>query len=623
MCGIAGYVSESIFDGTKIIRTLNHRGPDNLGEYYDKIVKKNLFLGHSRLSIIDLSPSAHQPMKSLDGSIIVSFNGEIYNFLDLKDKYFKDHSFFSSSDTEVIIHMYQTMGIDFIKELNGDFAISIFDKEKSKLFLIRDRVGVKPLYYYYKNGTLLFASELKAILASGIKQKLCDQRIYEYFIFKYVPQEGTLFNNIHRLKPGHYLTYDFEAEKLDIEPYWVLKKKPEYSKLSYKEAKECFYELMKDATRIRLISDVPIGTFLSGGLDSSIIASFLKNNKEIVHYCASKNKKDLKKEGTSSDLMYAEMLAKDWGLNLTKQYIGVGEVTQEMIRKTLYYSDDLIADGSQIPSFLITQESAKTSKVILSGMGADEIFLGYPGHVITNFSLMLDKLPRSLATLLTNWFKKIPQGRGRFLTLKRHLHRIGKYYSYPTYKYGPLNIVGDFENSASIFKGDKEAIITIFNKYFPKDRDVWNSLFHFEIENFLVKNLHYLDKISMANAVESRVPFLDFRLVEFAYSLPKSYKLAGLIMTKKVMKDAFARILPRYVIKRKKAGFGMPLRSLFSSKEKIDKLIDWDFFNNYERFSVDNIEKIIESHINGKEDNSSIIYAIISFQEWYKMNIIT
>jgi asparagine synthase (glutamine-hydrolysing) len=620
MCGIAGYISKTNFNSTKIIRTLNHRGPDNIGEYHDKIKGLYLFLGHTRLSIIDLSPSGNQPMKSADGDIVISYNGEIYNFQKLKEKFIKNQELISTTDTEVIIYLYKNMGIDFVNELNGDFAISLYDKKKSKLFLIRDRMGVKPLYYYYQNGVLLFASEIKAILSSEVQFQLTNQQIFEYFIFKYVPGDLTLYKNIKRLTPGKYIEYDIENDDLVINRYWSLKKIPKYQNLTYKDAKKEFYKLMEDAVQIRLLGDVPIGTFLSGGIDSTIIASFLKNKPEIKHYCANKAKKDLKKEGTSSDYQYAEMLAKEWDLQLIEQQIGSDEANLNLIRETLHYSDDLIADGSQIPSYLITKQAGKSSRVILSGIGADEIFLGYPGHVMTIFTLFLNKLPKYFSKYLTRQFNKLPQGKGKFLSFKRYLHRVGKYYNYPNYKYGFLNIVGDFENSASIYNGNMDEMIEKFKKYFPEDGDIWNSIFKYEMENFLIKNLHYVDKTSMANAVESRVPFLDYRIVEFAYSIPRSYKLSSFGRTKIILKDTFAHILPNYVTKRKKAGFGMPLRSLFSTREKINQLLDIEFLKGISGFSIKNIEKIICNHINGQEDNSSLIYAIISFQEWYKTN---
>jgi len=621
MCGISGYVSDRKFDGAKMVSSLKHRGPDHTGEYSEVFYDKHIFLGHNRLSIIDLSENGNQPMSTLDGLIQLVFNGEIYNFSELKNKFLKNYSFKSKTDTEVILYLYKELGIDFINELNGDFAIAVFDKRISRLFLIRDRAGIKPLYYYYKDNSLIFASEIKAIIASGIKSELAEENILNYFVFKYSPSDTTLFKDIKKLNPSSYLEYNFYDNKIQIHKYWSLSKKPEYCKLSYPEAQEVFYNLIKDATELRLISDVPVGTFLSGGLDSSIIASFLKNNHSITHYCASKNSADLRKEGTTSDFYYASKLAKDWNLNLSEINIGSDEANLDQIKTTIYYSDDLIADGSQITSYLITKAASKNSKVILSGMGADELFLGYAGHLLVLLSQSIDKMPAFVSNPLMNLFGSVSQGKGFMLAYRRYIHKIGKYYSYPeNSKYGFYTIVGDFENACSVYNDNKELPIQYISNYFSKGKDIFECLSHFEEENFLVKNLHYIDKVSMANSVECRVPFLDHRLMEFAYSIPREYKLSNTFKSKRILKDAFRSKLPDYVLNRRKAGFGMPLRSIFSSREKVNQLLDMSFFSNFNRFSTNGINQVIEKHISGKEDTSALIYALISFQEWYKMN---
>jgi asparagine synthase (glutamine-hydrolysing) len=480
---------------------------------------------------------------------------------------------------------------------------------------------VKPVYYYQDNEKFIFASEIKSILASGVRPILNNDEILNYFVFKYSPQQKTLYKNIHRLPPASYLEFDIAKNNFSIHKYWQVEKNTDYKNLSYSDAQDCLFELIKDSTQMRLIADVPIGNFLSGGLDSSILAYFLKDRKDIQHYCARKSESDLKKEGTTSDYYYAEKLAKAWDLNFRHADIGSDEASLEMIRKTLFYSEDLIADGSQIPSYLITKDAAKTSKVILSGMGADELFLGYAGHMLTLISSQyLDKLPHVISNGIGNLASKVDQGKGKFLAYRRYIHKMGKYSTYPNYKYALFNMVGDFDNSSSVYKGDKNNATEIMSAYFPKSEDVFDSLFHFEMENFLVKNLHYTDRMAMANSVECRVPFLDHRIIELAYSIPRNYKLTSTGKFKRILKDTFKTQLPDYIVNRRKAGFGMPLRSIFSNIKTINGLLDRSFFANVDGFSVAAIDKIIDKHINGREDNSSIIYALISFQEWYKMN---
>lgn len=620
MCGIAGYISNEKLNNVEMLNVLKHRGPDHQHGYTDYINNKEVFLGHTRLSILDLSSNGNQPMFSDDKQIVIVFNGEIYNFEELKLKHFKNDSFHSKTDTEVVLKMYQKFGIKFINELNGDFAISIYDKHLSKVFLIKDHVGVKPLYYYTDGNKFIFGSEIKAIFASGIKPSLAEDELLNYFVFKYTPKNNTLYKNIFRVPPASYIEYVLNKNNFSVHRYWKLEKNKDYSSLSYHDAKDVLYSLVEKSTTSRLISDVPIGNFLSGGLDSSIIASFIKERQDIIHYCARKSDVDLKKEGTSSDYFYADKLSKEWNLKLLQANIGSEEANLELIKKTLYYSDDLIADGSQIPSYLITKDASQTSKVILSGMGADELFLGYAGHMLTLLSEnVMSKIPFGLSKGFYNQAAKVNQGKGKFLAYRRYIHKIGKYGNYPKYKYGILNLVGDFENSCSVYSGNRDNLESMLSNYFPENEDVFDSLTRFEIENVLVKNLNYTDRTSMANSVECRVPFLDKHIVEFAYSIKRNYKLSNTGTSKRILKDAFKQQLPDYIINRRKAGFGMPLRSIFSSDAKVNQLLDKTFFNSFSQFSLPDIERIINNHISGKEDNSSIIYALISFQEWYKL----
>ncbi len=620
MCGIAGYISTfNTIDGSKMIQTLSHRGPDHIGEYRDILNNFNIFLAHSRLSIIDLSSRGNQPMFSPDKNIVIIFNGEVYNFQKLKQQYLKEYNFRSRTDTEVILYLYDKLGIEFVKELEGDFAIAIYDKKRFKIYLIRDRIGVKPLYYAFVNKTLLFASEIKSILSSGYSFTLSKTNIQNFFVFKYVPGNNTLYREILRVRPGHYLEYDIKDNRISEREYWKLEKRKEYENLSYHESMELLCDLLEGSVKNHLISDVPVGTFFSGGLDSSIIAYYLKDYSQIKHYCAKKSKIDIKKEGTSDDYNYAKRLADFWKLEFYPIEINSEILTLDQLRKVIYYSDDLIADGSQIASYLITKESSSTSKVMLSGMGGDELFFGYASYLMTLLSIYMEKLPFFIENSIKNSFSLLSQGRGLFKSYRRYLHKLGKYHSYPYYKHGIYGIVGDFENSLSVYNNNNSNAIEHLRAYFSEDSDLFESKNRFSIDNFLVKNLHYIDRMCMANSVEGRFPYLDYRIVEFAFSLKRNYKLSNFGKFKKILKDAYRSKLPPSIINRKKAGFGLPLRSIFSSKNKIDQLIDKDFFNNFCEFSLENIDRIVKNHLVGIEDNSSIIYALVSFQEWYKM----
>lgn len=619
MCGITGYAGKHKTDLTEAINSLLHRGPDDKGSFVSQKKNYNAGLGHTRLSIIDTSEKGHQPMASGDGQIQLVFNGEIYNYRELKDAYLSGEQFQSQTDTEVVLKMYQKFGLDFINYLNGDFAFAIADFNKEKLFLFRDRAGVKPLYYSVIEGQIYFASEIKALFKCGIEPIVNKELLSSYFAFKYTPEQNTLFKNVHRLKPGSFLTYDLNFQSLENKVYWEPSVKKEYQNLSYEEAKEEVKRLLEESVKMRLVSDVPVGTFLSGGLDSTIIASFLKGDNNIKHYCAQKSQKDLKKEGTTSDYYFAEKLARDWNLNFEALPISANKASEELIKKTVYYGDDLIADGSQIPSYLITEKASESAKVILTGMGADELFMGYAGHMISLLDMYLGKVPfhSSIASMLSG----ISQGKGFGKAYRRYLHKLGKYHSAASHKYGIYSMVGDFNNSLSVFEENSELPLQVLQKYFPEGEDPFQAMKKFEYENFLVKNLHYSDRMSMANSMEIRVPFLDHRIIELAWSLPRKYKLSNTGTSKKILKDAFKNDIPSYVTQRRKAGFGMPLRSIFSNRENINRLLDYDFLHGFSGFNMDNVEGIINRHISGKEDNSSIIYALISFEKWYKVHV--
>jgi asparagine synthase (glutamine-hydrolysing) len=619
MCGISGYFAvPGKYNGNAMVNSLHHRGPDSEGSLRFPLFNKELFLGHNRLSIIDLSPAGNQPMVEGDNELVVVFNGEIYNFLELKEAHLKNEQFRSTSDTEVLLKLYKKLGIQFLDLLNGDFAFALYDKRIQRLFVVRDRMGVKPLYYHLENGELIFGSEIAALLKGGVMPELNKDLIHTYFAFKYLPQQYTFLKNIHRLKPGTWLEFNLENGKCEEHIFWELPlQAPATSTLSYHDACAEVKRLIGDAVRLRLIADVPIGTFLSGGLDSSIIASHLIDHPELTHYCAGKNKEDLAKEGSTSDFDYARRLATDWKLNLVEIPIGSAQLNPEMLQQVLHTSDDLIADGSQIPGFLISKAASEKTRVLLSGMGADELFLGYAGHQLSMMSQYGDALPKMMMRPLSSFLANLNQGKGFLKVYKRYLHKIGKYQELP-YRYALFSVVGDYDSATAIYSKNQQFTKELISGYFENGNDPFYNLLRFESDNFLVKNLHYTDRTTMANAIECRVPFLDYRIVEFASKLPLSFKMGKTLMTKRILKDAYKDVLPKYITHRRKAGFGMPLRSLLAQQEVINKMLHVDFFGSIEGFDVEAIKRSIEHHQQGKSDNSALLFALICFEQWYR-----
>lgn len=614
MCGIVGFVSSVRRDGPAMVRALHHRGPDSSGVHESETHGKQVFLGHTRLSIIDLSEAGSQPMFNQDGRIAIVFNGEIYNFRELRSRYLRDRSFRSATDTEVLLGLYELLGLKCLDLLIGDFAIAILDGRRRKLVLVRDRIGVKPLYIWRRAGDLVFGSEIKSLLAGGVEPVLAQENLQSYFVFKYVPGTATLFRGVERLPPGCYLEYDLQTAAVEVVRYW----QPDTAtdgQLSYDDAQLRLRGALEDATRLRLVADVSVGNFLSGGLDSSIVASIVRDQPQISHYCAQQSAADVAQEGTTSDYAYASRLADEWQLKFKAIDIGAANTTLDQIGTTTFYGDDLIADSAQIPTYLITKGAAGSSRVFLSGMGADELLLGYSGHILALLDSYLGVIPGN--SVIRSFLAGLAQGRGRFKNARRYLYRLGKYRAY-TYRSGIYSLVGDYENSMALVEGDRERIEEILGSYFPRGGDPFEGFKAFEFDNFLQKNLAYTDRMSMANSVEVRVPFLDHRVVNLAYSLPRSYKLGPFGKGKRVLKAAYRGIVPDYVVNRRKAGFAMPIRSIFSSREAVASLLDRDLLAQATPISLAAVDGVVERHVLGLEDNSSIIYAVLSFQEWYR-----
>ncbi len=607
MCGIIGYIADApaSFNVEGGLSALNHRGPDHAAHFAESISYKTVMLGHTRLSIIDLSDAGHQPMH--EGPLSMVYNGEVYNYRELKAKYLKNDTFHSGTDTEVVLKLYRKLGPRFVEELNGDFAIAILDRDKQKLLLYRDRLGVKPLYLHRSKGLLAFASEIKAFQAAGLPLTFDKEGIGNFLVFKYSPGQSTLYKEVERLAPGHFLETDLSTGRETLHRYWSLREKRQLWQGSYAEAKEMLRDKLGAAVQRRLVADVPISNYLSGGLDSSIIAHYLRGGDH-THYCAVKQTADLRAEGTTSDGHYARKLAADWGLKLTEIAIGGEQLNEAHIAAAARACDDPIADGSVIPAMLIAEQAAREHRVVLSGMGADELFMGYNGHLLQRLSSLSAKVP-GLQSALGPTLRKVAAGRGPFKAYRRYLQKWGNNLG-KDFEPGRYSLVGDVDSALSLFKGEHR-YGEVFAPYFSADEDPALAMLYFETDNFLVKNLHYLDRSSMAYGLESRVPYLDHELVEWAAGLPEHYKLDRRLRSKAILKDAYANVLPTYVTRRRKAGFGMPLRSLFSNPALLDRLLPESFCESLGCIDMDALRHIKAEHLSGAKDQSALIYGMV------------
>lgn len=617
MCGICGYIAPNRLPLDEMMNSLDHRGPDNRGKVEVDLGQDIVGLGHTRLKIIDLSDRGNQPMQTEYERYTLIYNGEVYNFRELKEELLPGHKFRSGTDTEVLLHLLEVHGLEkILPRLNGAFAFAWFDKEEQRLWLVRDRFGIKPLYYYKDFEKFIFGSEVKAILKAGVQPKLDKGVFNDYLIFKYAPEDYTMFEEVFRVPPASYLELNIKAHKVKVkEWYSPLKESERYKGISYEEAQAEIRRIMESAVGMRTMADVPVGTFFSGGVDSSIIAWHLKDNQEIQHYCASKSREDILVEGTTSDADYAQSLATKWGLNLEFVNIGKEELTNRQLDDIVWFGDDLIADGSQIPSFLINQKASVKTKVILSGMGADELFFGYAGHQLTRLSFYMNWLPGGLRKMVQKEWSKLNPGQGRLKAYKRYLKKMGVYGDDPL-KYGKYGIVGNVEAAQRLAAQQGGQFERILTRYFATGKDVWTSIREFERNNFLQKNLMYMDRMSMANHIENRVPFLDHRMVELAYAMDASFQIDKKLHTKKILKAAYENVLPKNVVNRRKAGFGMPLRSIFSHEQNFWNLVDRERLLDSNLIDHKELNNILHEHQTGADDHSALLFAIVSFQHW-------
>ena len=601
MCGIAGIVTKR--ENKKEIieamsKRIEHRGPDGEGYFFDGDVA----LAHRRLSIIDLS-TGNQPMFNEDDTIVTVFNGEIYNYGELRDELVKaGHKFKSKSDTEVLLHGFEEWHTDLPKHLRGMFAFAIYNKNTKELFLARDNFGIKPLYYTVMNDTFMFASEIKAFLDTpDFKKELNEEILQAYLEFSFVPTNETFFKGVYRLDAGSSLLYKDGDIKID-----------KYFKLDFKDKDETLAsavasisEVMKDSVNKHLLSDVEVGSFLSSGIDSSYIVSLAKPNKTYtVGY-------DIDKY---DEIKYAKDLADKLGINNTSKVIKMDEYMKEF-PNIMYYLDEPTSDPAAISLYFVAKLASKDVKVVLSGEGADEFFGGYNYY-------------REEVDM--KFYNKIPY----FI---RHL--IGKIASIFPERYGFNFLVRRGEKLENSYIGvnrnfsEKMARKVLCKDYSLRGIDVTKGTYEefkgysnihkmqaIDINYWLMKDiLLKADRMTMASSLEGRVPFIDKEVFKVASTLPIDYKVTK-ENTKVALREAAKEVIPTEAYKKKKLGFPVPIREWMKTSEvsdKIREMFNKDFTKKF--FKVDVINKLLDDHINGKKDNYRKVWTIYSFLTWYEI----
>jgi len=606
MCGICGVYG---FDDRKLIRAMNktlvHRGPDQEGYFIDK----NIMLGHRRLSIIDLSSKGKQPTHNEDKTVWCVYNGEIYNFAEIRDELEKKgHRFYSNTDTEVIVHAYEEYGFECLKYFNGMFAFALWDSKKKLLFLARDRIGVKPLHYYYDKKKFVFASEIKAILADkDIPRKVNHEALSQFIGFEYVPAPLTMFEGIYKLPAAHYLVV--KNKKVEVKKYWDVVPQ----ELNGIDLIKTTRNLIHDSVKMRLVSDVPLGAFLSGGIDSSTIVSVMSSLSDNVKtFSIGFN------ESTYDESKYARLVADKFKTDHTEKIIDPKDIIP-LFDKIIPQMDEPFGDLSIFPTYLVSELARTKVTVSLSGDGGDELFGGYDWYLAESLSKIYSKVPLKL--LIQSGISKIgytSKSKGLVNKAKRFLEGYNKDEKYSQLRWLSNVDVSDIKNLLS-FKFEKDPFSPMF-KYSNSGFDGLNKNMYLDLKTYLPDDIFTkVDRASMMVSLEAREPLVDYRLVEHAFRIPSSYKIRG-INRKYLMKMMMKDILPKEIIHKEKQGFTIPMKNWMRSELKdfvVNKLSN-DNLKEIGLFNQSYIDKVLEEHMSKRKDNQRHIWSLMSFVMWYE-----
>lgn len=620
MCGIAGFTRFKRDLGNEpLLRAMGeaivHRGPDAHGTFLDDSVG----LCHRRLSIIDLSESGNQPMRSSCGRYYIVFNGEIYNFLSLREQAKKEgYRFRSKSDTEVILYLYQRYGEKFVDYLNGMFAIALWDTQSEKLVLVRDRLGKKPLYYHRQGDELIFASEIKAILqVPGLTIKPRDDAIYDFFNYQYVPDPKTIYQDIFKLPAGHMIVAS--ASGIDIKQYWDVSF--ETKEATESTAIEELQSLLSDSVRSRMISDVPLGAFLSGGIDSSVVVALMaQNTAEPVTTCSIGF--DSKR---FDEVEFAKIVADKY--ETAHHEYTVRDTVAENLLDIARYFDEPFADPSFVPTYFVSGLARKNVTVALAGDGGDECFAGYSKYRLDNIeNTIRQRIPSALRRRVIPALRRPIAGVGagplkRAASLLETLSRepdFGFYLSNSFFRQDLWEQLAlpEFRQRLS----DYHPFEVTREHYHAADSDEHlNRILYTDLKTYLAGDiLVKVDRMSMAHSLETRAPLLDYRIVEFAAALDPALKLHG-AEKKYILKKAYENELPHDILYRKKMGFSVPLANWL--REEIRDIFESHVLrpssglSNY--FDMTQVQLLWQRHLSGEVDNSQELWSMLVFEMWW------
>jgi len=643
MCGICGIIDyKSAHDPSEHIGrmadSLVYRGPDDQGLWIgrsngDRGRRVSVGIGHRRLSILDLSDAGRQPMCNEDESVWISYNGEIYNFRELKEELVrKGHHFRSNTDTEVILHLYEEEGVKAVERLNGMFAFALWDRKRARLWVCRDRVGIKPLVYYWDGRTFGFASEIKALLRyPDIQAELDETALQLYLAFAYVPAPYTMFRNIRKLAPASCLM--LENGDLSIEKYWEVPGQVDETLSSLAAdgqieiIKDNLRELLSDAVKSRMIADVPLGAFLSGGIDSSIIVALMAQHSAQPVKTFSIGFED---DPIFDETHYAREVANRYRTDHHEFKLSQQDMLDVLV-DVLHTFDEPFGDSSAIATFIVSRETKKHVTVALSGDGGDELFAGYRSYLGPFWYARYAAIPTLIRKcLIESVIERLPESRDNQV-----LEYIRRFKKFVRGTKGNLAermlslkeiIPNDIRQSILLKSGQNTAddqldpalawVQTLLSYY---RHDELNSILYSDfIDSLPCDMLTRVDWMSMRNSLEVRVPFLDHRVVELAFKMPSSLKLCN-GQGKYILKETFKDLLPASLLDRPKAGFEVPISRWLKNDLKFlaDQYLVEERIRDQGLFDYDVVKKLKQSHGTNKRDTSWILWSLIVFQHWY------
>lgn len=626
MCGINGFITRNDTTIDELSQEINgmnnmiiHRGPDDDGVFTETRDKCNIAMGMRRLSIIDLH-SGKQPIYSDDQQIVIVFNGEIYNYLKIRQELkSKGVQFKTNSDTEVILKLYEMEGVSSFCKLDGMFAFSIFDKSKNKIYITRDFFGEKPLYFTNAGQKFIWASELKSLIkVLGSKPDISITGLNHFLRLTYIPAPYTIYENIFKLEANHYLEYDIDRSKIHINSIGD-EFKIEKNNIDFSIARAKIEELVRESVESRSISDVPIGTFLSGGVDSSVVSLCLSQMKEArINTFSIGFKKGSFDETDKSQLVAKQINSKH------HEFIIDEDDLKHNIHEILLNFDEPFSDTAALPTYLVSKKTSDHVKVALTGDGGDEIFGGYNKYYVGKINNHYTKIiPKGIHNFVINNISPLlstkDDKRGRRFQANKMLHTVnyeGNYY---------WDIISLANTESQLKRLLKPDFFNrgIFDEYKAKLKiEKPNSLTDYRFIDKIISleggMLAKVDRTSMLNSLECRAPFLNKKLWEFANSLPENYLMKGW-NKKHILKEAFKHEFPNGFLEKSKQGFGSPVGDWLRSslRKEMESYIELPFLKNQNIFNINSVTNLVENHINGKKDSTYRVWAYYCFQKWY------